>query len=135
MAKNYRVIQIKLNQLVYENVHMIADLGPTSKTYLSTITVSNIYQSFYLQDGGKNQLHRYRTELRHCHAMYTLQQRDVAHSCTPPPRTVSQLATMNGNRIGQWRRQDFVKGRSEVWVYRGSRVRSSPEAWHIYCSA
>jgi len=35
MAKNYRVIQIKLNQLVYENVHMIADLGPTSKTYLT----------------------------------------------------------------------------------------------------
>ena len=27
----------------------------------------------------------------------------------------------------QWRRQDFVTGGgSEVWVYRGSRVRSSP---------
>jgi len=24
----------------------------------------------------------------------------------------------------QWRRQDFVTGGSEVWVYRGSRVRS-----------
>jgi len=26
----------------------------------------------------------------------------------------------------QWRRQDFVTGGSEVWVYRGSRVRSPP---------
>ena len=26
----------------------------------------------------------------------------------------------------QWRRQDFVTGGSEVWVYRGSRVRSLP---------
>ena len=31
-----------------------------SLTYQTrAITVSNIYQSFYLQDGGKNQLHRY----------------------------------------------------------------------------
>jgi len=27
-------------------------------------------------------------------------------------------------RYSQWRRQDFVTGGSEVWVYRGSRVRS-----------
>ena len=26
----------------------------------------------------------------------------------------------------QWRRQDFVTWASEVWVYRGSRVRSTP---------
>jgi len=26
----------------------------------------------------------------------------------------------------QWRRQDFVTGGSEVWVYRGPRVRSPP---------
>ena len=26
----------------------------------------------------------------------------------------------------QWRRQDFVTGGSEVWVYRGSRVRCPP---------
>jgi len=26
----------------------------------------------------------------------------------------------------QWRRQDFVTGGSQVWVYRGSRVRSPP---------
>ena len=29
-------------------------------------------------------------------------------------------------RYYQWRRQDFVTGGSEVWVYRGSRVRSPP---------
>jgi len=28
----------------------------------------------------------------------------------------------------QWSRQDFVTGGGEVWVYRGSRVRSPPEA-------
>jgi len=28
----------------------------TNKVHLSAITVTNIYQSFYLQDGGKNQL-------------------------------------------------------------------------------
>jgi len=51
MAKIYRVTQIKLNQLAQENVHMITD-----KAHLSVIIVTNIYQSFYLQDGGKNQL-------------------------------------------------------------------------------
>ena len=29
-------------------------------------------------------------------------------------------------RYSQWRRQDFVTGGSEVWVYRGPRVRSPP---------
>jgi len=52
MAKIYRVIQIKLNQLVSENVHMSTDLP---KAYLSAVC-TNIYQSFYLQDGGKKQL-------------------------------------------------------------------------------
>ena len=33
---------------------MITEL--TNKAYLSAITVTNIYQSFYLQDGGRNQL-------------------------------------------------------------------------------
>ena len=32
------------------------DRGLTGKAYLSAITVTNIYQSFYLQDGGKSQL-------------------------------------------------------------------------------
>jgi len=33
---------------------MITEL--TNKVYLSAITVTNISQRFYLQDGGKNQL-------------------------------------------------------------------------------
>jgi len=36
---------------------MITDL-PINKAYLSAITVTNISQSIYLQDGGKNQLAR-----------------------------------------------------------------------------
>jgi len=53
MAKIYCVVQIKLNQSLSENVHMITDL-PTA--YFSAITVTNISKSFYLQDGGKHQL-------------------------------------------------------------------------------
>ena len=34
----------------------------------------------------------------------------------------------------QWRRQDFVTGGSEVWVYRGSRVRSLPVLLSVYQS-
>jgi len=49
MAKIYRVIQTKLNQLVYENVRMIT---LTNTAYLNAFTVIKIY----LQDGGKNQL-------------------------------------------------------------------------------
>ena len=33
---------------------MITEL--TKKAHLSAITVTNIYQSFYLQDGGRNQV-------------------------------------------------------------------------------
>jgi len=47
----YRVIQIKLKQF--------KKMSTPSMTYqqsvLSAITVANISQSFYLQDGGKNQ--------------------------------------------------------------------------------
>jgi len=38
------------------------------------------------------------------------------------------IFTHQGPASDQWRRQDFVTGGSEVWVYRGSRVRSPPEA-------
>jgi len=48
MAKVYRVIRINFS---LRNDHRI-----TNKAYLSAITVTNIYQSFYLQDGGKKQL-------------------------------------------------------------------------------
>jgi len=50
MATIYRVIQIQLNQFIQGNVHMI------SKAHVSTITVTNIYHSFYIQNGGKKQL-------------------------------------------------------------------------------
>ena len=39
----------------------------------------------------------------------------------------SDVARCCGSHHSQWRRQDFVtRGGSEVWVYRGSRVRSPP---------
>jgi len=41
MANTYRVIWIKLNQLVWENAHMVSEF----KVYLSA--------SFYLQDGTR----------------------------------------------------------------------------------
>jgi len=95
MAKNYRVIQIKLNQLVYENVHMIADLGPTSKTYLTLSQYQIFIRVFTYKMAAKINC----IDIEQNYVTVTLlQQRDVAHSCTPPPRTVSQLATMNGNR-------------------------------------
>jgi len=46
-------IQIELNRLHYEKVH---DHWLTNKAYLCAITVTNISESFYLQDGDKNQL-------------------------------------------------------------------------------
>jgi len=54
MAKIYRVIQTKLNQLFWENVHTITDLYQQSvfKRYHS----DKHFSEFYLEDGGKNQL-------------------------------------------------------------------------------
>jgi len=51
MGKLYRVIQIKLNQFVLKNVHMMTDL-PT-KRILSPITVTNIYESFTYKMAAK----------------------------------------------------------------------------------
>jgi len=70
MAKIYPnpTIQMKLNHLSFKNVHMITDF-PTS-VYLCVITVTNISQSFYLQDGGKINSYRYGTKLRHYHPIY-----------------------------------------------------------------
>ena len=56
MAKIYRVVRIKRNQLVQENVLPIRDHRLTNKGYLSAVTVADISRSFYLEDGGKNQL-------------------------------------------------------------------------------
>jgi len=44
----------------------------TNKAYLSTITVTDISQSFtYNKTAAKINWHRYGTKLRHCDAMYT----------------------------------------------------------------
>jgi len=48
------VIRIKLNQLVYKNVHTIISLS--IKRILSAITVTSIFQ-FYLQDGLHTERH------------------------------------------------------------------------------
>jgi len=39
----------------------------SNKAYFSDITVANISQEFYPQDGGESQL---AWKLRHCHPMY-----------------------------------------------------------------
>jgi len=54
MAKIYRVIQIKLDQFGLSKCSYYHRL--TNKAYLSAVTVTNISRSFYLQDGGRNQL-------------------------------------------------------------------------------
>ena len=51
MANINRATQIKLNQLVYENVRMITDLGTTKR---SSVTHSDkIYQSFTYKMAAK----------------------------------------------------------------------------------
>ena len=54
MAKIYRVIRIKLKSVSLRT--RLYDRRLTNKAYLCAITVTYISQSFYLQDGGKNQL-------------------------------------------------------------------------------
>ena len=41
-------------------------------------------------------------------------------------RELTRLMCRGNCILSQWRRQDFATGGSEVWVYRGSRVRSPP---------
>jgi len=54
MAKIYRVIQIKLNQLVFENDHY------QQKEYLSAVTVTNLSLYFVYCDGlGRLYLYLY----------------------------------------------------------------------------
>ena len=55
MAKVYRVIQMKLN-VSLRNCPYDQWLTGVNKAYLSAITETSISQSFYLQDGGQNQL-------------------------------------------------------------------------------
>jgi len=45
----------------------------------------------------------------------------------PPPRPPMDPPLVDEGCRSQWRRQDFVTGgESEVWIYRGSSVRSPP---------
>jgi len=68
MAKIYRVIQIKLNQLFLGKYPYYYWL--TNKAYLSAITVTIISQSFTYKMATKVNWHRYGTKLRHCHPVY-----------------------------------------------------------------
>jgi len=68
MAKIYRVIQIKLNQLVQENVRIITDLPiKRIKRYHSD---KNFLDFFAYKMAAKINWHRYGTKLRNCHPMY-----------------------------------------------------------------
>ena len=49
----------------------------SNKAYLSTITVTNIYQSFTHKMVAKTNWHRYGTKLRHCHPMYSTRMRSM----------------------------------------------------------
>ena len=53
MAKIYCVLQVTTESVSLRKCPY--DKWLTDKAYLSAITVTNISQSFYLQDGGKNQ--------------------------------------------------------------------------------
>ena len=64
-VKICRVVSIKFNHLVYENVCMIV------KMYLCDITVANISESFPHKMAAKTSWHRYESKLRHCHPMYS----------------------------------------------------------------
>jgi len=68
-VKIYHVIQIKLSQLVYENIHGIINLDVedvlAQAGYVPLCQTTNVFkwqqsnkhfQEFYLQDGGENHL-------------------------------------------------------------------------------
>jgi len=74
-VKICHVIQIKCNQLVEENVHMI--INP----YLSDIRVTNIYKSFTHKMAAGTSWHRYGTKLRHCRPMYRRHNAGVKTLC------------------------------------------------------
>ena len=57
-AKIYRVISIKFNPLVYENVHMTMTNWPLTcqRSVFKQYHISKHFWEFYLQDGSENQL-------------------------------------------------------------------------------
>jgi len=61
------VIRIKLNQLVYDNVHMTTDL-PTKR--IQTLSQWQTFLGVFTHKmAAKIKWHRYETKLRHCHPM------------------------------------------------------------------
>ena len=50
------------------------------RAYLSTITVTNIYQSFTYKMAAKINWHRYGTKLRHCHPVHSNRIRKMSRS-------------------------------------------------------
>ena len=69
MAKIYRVTEIKLDQLVSENVHMITDL-PTKriKRYHSDLHFSEFLPTRWQKKSTGIDM---KQKLRHCHSMYS----------------------------------------------------------------
>ena len=82
MVKIYRVIRIKLNQLVYENIRISAillrKLCPSKKHILQSLTYNMAENSWHRYDMKK---------LRHC------------QSVTQCIRTVRRVDLQNGDRI------------------------------------
>jgi len=68
MAKIYRVIEIKNESVGLRKCPY--DHWLTNKAYLSTTTVTDIYQSFTYKMSAKINWHRHGTKLRHLHPMY-----------------------------------------------------------------
>jgi len=68
MANIYRIIQIKSNHLLSENVHMIAEL-PTKR--IIAHHNDKRLQSFTYKMAAKINWHKYATKLRHCHPMHS----------------------------------------------------------------
>ena len=58
-------------------------LRPTTKAYLSALTVASIFRSFTYKMAAKTGWHRYGTKLRHCHPMYIILPGLTARYCPP----------------------------------------------------
>ena len=84
MAKIYRVIRIKLNQLLPENESASLrkcqyDHWLANKAYLSAITVTSIYQRFTYKMAAKINWRRCGTKLRHYHPYVYRQNIKIRH--------------------------------------------------------
>jgi len=95
-VKICRVVSIKFNHLVYENVCMIV------KMYLCDITVANISESFTHKMAAKTSWHRYESKLRHCHPVYS---------------NIAQCVC-----VARWKWRSCVRACDAVWQRRRSRT-------------